>query len=347
MLKAFAALLTVGVALLLLQGTENKHVSASHERVRPDEIGRIEAKLEAIMNQHDTSEAQRLERLTEIGSQVAELNSRFDTEVVKKDDVAKMVLTAMKVPEPAPELPGDEAAKPDTGEAPKPKAEIDDDGCNCGCAEKHREIEAQLTSLKERVASLEASKAALTSSYGAGASVKSSGGGSTGSVKSGGSTGSVASSGGSTGSVKAGKVNQPATPLRNVAASIVAPVRNRNHWTHPGTIDGHLNSDHAGQLLALGISTDGMTREQMLDLHDSLHEGTLVTSTGAPVPLPIPMPAVPPRMQTPLKPTSQPGCPGAYQDINGDWVCPNNKAGYSPSLRGNGSLLQRLRSRMG
>lgn len=38
------------------------------------------------------------------------------------------------------------------------------------------------------------------------------------------------------------------------------------HWTHPGTISNHLEGAH-------GVPTNGMNREQMLDLHDALHEG--------------------------------------------------------------------------
>lgn len=48
-------------------------------------------------------------------------------------------------------------------------------------------------------------------------------------------------------------------------SNVVAP--QRGHWDYPGTIDSHLENDH-------GVSTAGMTRQQKLDLHDSLHEGT-------------------------------------------------------------------------
>lgn len=39
------------------------------------------------------------------------------------------------------------------------------------------------------------------------------------------------------------------------------------HWSFPGTIESHLESTH-------GVATAGMTRQQKLNLHDSLHEGT-------------------------------------------------------------------------
>jgi hypothetical protein len=53
-----------------------------------------------------------------------------------------------------------------------------------------------------------------------------------------------------------------------VATSIQNTVGiNRGHWSFPGDIDSHLENDH-------GVSTAGMSRQQKLDLHDSLHEGT-------------------------------------------------------------------------
>ncbi len=38
------------------------------------------------------------------------------------------------------------------------------------------------------------------------------------------------------------------------------------HWTYPGSIEHHLRTTH-------GQNVTGLTREQMLDLHDRLHEG--------------------------------------------------------------------------
>lgn len=46
-------------------------------------------------------------------------------------------------------------------------------------------------------------------------------------------------------------------------------VSSGGHWTYPGTISGHLQSDH-------GVAVQGMSRQEMLTLHDSLHEGTNV-----------------------------------------------------------------------
>ncbi len=41
------------------------------------------------------------------------------------------------------------------------------------------------------------------------------------------------------------------------------------HWSYPGDIASHLLSTH-------GRSVAGMSREQMLDMHDALHEGRSV-----------------------------------------------------------------------
>jgi len=48
------------------------------------------------------------------------------------------------------------------------------------------------------------------------------------------------------------------------------------HWSYPGTIDKHLEESH-------GVATAGMTRQQKLDVHDSLHEGTVPTVRKAPI----------------------------------------------------------------
>lgn len=44
------------------------------------------------------------------------------------------------------------------------------------------------------------------------------------------------------------------------------------HWSYPGTITNHLESSH-------GVSTAGLSRQEQLNLHDSLHEnGSVVRS---------------------------------------------------------------------
>ena len=54
-------------------------------------------------------------------------------------------------------------------------------------------------------------------------------------------------------------------------AAVAAPmkaIQNRaGHWSYPGTIDSHLEGTH-------GVAMAGMTHQQKLALHDSLHEGT-------------------------------------------------------------------------
>jgi len=64
-----------------------------------------------------------------------------------------------------------------------------------------------------------------------------------------------------------------------------------NHWTYPGTIQNHLATDH-------GVSTSGMSRQQMLNLHDALHEGRAVSSF---VSSPAPVPALPPIPVAPVE----------------------------------------------
>lgn len=53
-----------------------------------------------------------------------------------------------------------------------------------------------------------------------------------------------------------------------VASAVIQPLRSAaGHWSYPGSIDSHLEGTH-------GVATAGLTRQQKLDLHDSLHEGT-------------------------------------------------------------------------
>ena len=47
------------------------------------------------------------------------------------------------------------------------------------------------------------------------------------------------------------------------------------HWSYPGTITNHLESEH-------GVSTSGLSRQEQLNLHDSLHEGGSPQSGRAP-----------------------------------------------------------------
>lgn len=135
--------------------------------------------------------------------------------------------------------------------------------CDCDC-------KAELADLKKRVEVLESQ---VKSNY---PSVSSGGGGSTGKVVSSlGSTGSrvampVQQSYGSTGSATGPATSAPPrTPLRTAAAVVTAPIARAGHWSYPGEISNHLAREH-------NVNVSGMTREQMLNLHDSLHESAPV-----------------------------------------------------------------------
>lgn len=56
-----------------------------------------------------------------------------------------------------------------------------------------------------------------------------------------------------------------------VQSTILAPFKavdyGRGHWSYPGSLDSHLEGTH-------GVSTAGMSRQEKLNYHDSLHEGT-------------------------------------------------------------------------
>jgi hypothetical protein len=86
-------------------------------------------------------------------------------------------------------------------------------------------------------------------------------------VKSGGSNGS--SSGGSSG-------NYQKVPQISNAPYANFPTSSGPHWTFPGSIENHLQSGH-------GINTSNMSRDQMLSLHDSLHEGKVSTTQPSPL----------------------------------------------------------------
>ena len=133
--------------------------------------------------------------------------------------------------------------------APSPKAEIDGT-CSCGCDGKCAE---KLADHEARLSVLELTRARYPS---------------VGGTSSLGSTGTPLVSAGSTGTpVVAYKSS--VGPVRAVTRTVTAPIARAGHWTYPGEIGNHLASSH-------GVSSAGMSREQMLDLHDSLHEGTSV-----------------------------------------------------------------------
>jgi hypothetical protein len=46
-----------------------------------------------------------------------------------------------------------------------------------------------------------------------------------------------------------------------------------HRWTYPGDLNSHLTQTH-------GVSTAGLSREQMLNLHDSIHEGRVYEASA-------------------------------------------------------------------
>jgi hypothetical protein len=74
------------------------------------------------------------------------------------------------------------------------------------------------------------------------------------------------SSGGSSGAVVQNVYSQPVvkTVVQSVPVASV-PVQSSSHWTYPGDITSHLQTTH-------GQNVSGMSTEQQLSLHDSIHE---------------------------------------------------------------------------
>lgn len=97
------------------------------------------------------------------------------------------------------------------------------------------------------------------------------------------------------------------------------------HWTYPGTISNHLERDH-------GVSTSGLTRQEQLNLHDSIHEGT----TGlpiAPVHIVTSAPAGPPQVTTYYYPSQT----VKYGNCTGSTVSGGSTGGSTGSFSGGSS----------
>jgi hypothetical protein len=73
----------------------------------------------------------------------------------------------------------------------------------------------------------------------------------------------------------------------------VASVQSYGHWSYPGDIATHLATTH-------GRTVAGLTREQMLNLHDALHEGRSIKMAPSAKPIKI-LSDYEPRLQ-PFKP---------------------------------------------
>jgi len=61
--------------------------------------------------------------------------------------------------------------------------------------------------------------------------------------------------------------NCPTAPMMQVKPAPVVVNINQAHWTYPGDITTHLRTAH-------GQNVSGLSHEQQLTLHDSLHNGT-------------------------------------------------------------------------
>ena len=198
-------------------------------------------------------------------------------------------------------------------EEPKPvKAEVDSE-CTCGPECPCRQKAAYPSSGSVSYGSTGSS---VKASYGStGSAVKASGYGSSGS--------SVSASGyGSSGSVAVSYATQSQprtrTPVRNVVRAVTAPIANVGHWSHDNEpIDFHLSTDHARELTEMGINIQGMSREQMLTLHDSLHEGQSQPQHTARAPV---FDFNPQPVSVPMAAASN-GCPYGGRYVNGEWVC--------------------------
>lgn len=170
----------------------------------------------------------------------------------------------------------------------------DDEGCTC--AEKLADLQKQIDELKSKVAEFEQVKKVATastasSSYAVALPKASASGGSTGSVA------ARVTSGGSTGSSTV--YFQPATSGR--------------HWTYPGSINSHLAGTH-------GVDPSGMTHEQMLSLHDSLHEsGQLASSPMVMAPATVRQRSVT-RQSSTYAPAVMSNCPGGVCPATGGGV---------------------------
>lgn len=72
---------------------------------------------------------------------------------------------------------------------------------------------------------------------------------------------------------------QTKSPPAKQTVAAVGPDDRPGHWTYPGSIDSHLKTIH-------GVDPSGLTREQKLTLHDSLHESAKATPVAtAPAPV--------------------------------------------------------------
>lgn len=269
-----ACMLCVGILALGLNSPQQSRLDADEIAQKKSDISATEQMardlMESLKNQQSLSQKlteadnRTIEVIANLQESIARLGEHVRDSVPTREEVTRLVST-------------------------KSEFVASSDG-ECTCGEKLSDLQKQIDDLKAKVATLEcqcatsttakpASAAAAASSYGTVTSspvVVTSSGGSTGSSvrSSGGSTGSVVRSTvsyGSTGSsvqYSQPVTSQPVTSSVRYSAGPSPP----GHWTYPGSIDSHLQTEH-------GVSVSGMSRSQMLNLHDSLHEGTATAST--------------------------------------------------------------------
>jgi hypothetical protein len=68
------------------------------------------------------------------------------------------------------------------------------------------------------------------------------------------------------------------SPAPEVKPEPKAKPKSKGHWSFPGKIEDHLKNDHKQDV-------SGLSREQMLDLHDSLHEAVKAAPPAEPAKL--------------------------------------------------------------
>ncbi len=72
--------------------------------------------------------------------------------------------------------------------------------------------------------------------------------------------------------------SEAGSPAPEVKPEPKAKPKSQRHWTYPGKIEDHLKNDHKQDV-------SGLSREEMLDLHDSLHEAAKAAPPAEPVKL--------------------------------------------------------------
>lgn len=266
-MRTVIVMLCAAIAFMVFTQPEKQQATAQQE------LAKVEQKLNQIERDPTQVTIEVLDKMNEALERVTVMLEQHGKEIAsiedcQQEDSAMILgrLTALEEKSSTTKFDGDSS----TAECM----------CECDCA-------AKLADHEKRIAALEAKLAATTTAPQANymyptvqplGSNGGSTGGSTGTLAAGlGSSGTQArqaqTSYGSAGSAVVQTASAPVYqaprvgPVRTLAAVATAPIARAGHWTYPGEISNHLAKDH-------GVVPSGMTRQQMLDLHDSLHEGT-------------------------------------------------------------------------